>query len=149
LCIFKFHAPSGTQMELGFFWRNNFPLEGIWGEEAHEWVNKDQTSLGGAGPSSSCTTSAHLAVVALKSSILISDWRGWPKKPYIKTPRGVLVRRQRRNTKPWNRGCTYEDWRGKCCRSRPRSLLQPLQHHQHRQHNEERVVHLCTMGLWQ
>jgi hypothetical protein len=29
LCIFKFHAPSGTQMELGFFWRNNFPLEGI------------------------------------------------------------------------------------------------------------------------
>jgi hypothetical protein len=29
LCIFKFHKPSKTQMELGFFWCNNFPLEGI------------------------------------------------------------------------------------------------------------------------
>jgi hypothetical protein len=30
-----------------------------------------------------------------------------------------------------------------------RSLLQPLRHHQHRQHDEEGVVHLWTMGLWQ
>jgi hypothetical protein len=24
-CIFKFQGPFGTQMELGFFWRNYFP----------------------------------------------------------------------------------------------------------------------------
>jgi hypothetical protein len=29
VCIFKFHGPFGTQTELGFFWRNNFLLEGI------------------------------------------------------------------------------------------------------------------------
>jgi hypothetical protein len=28
-------------------------------------------------------------------------------------------------------------------------LLQPLQHHQHRHHDEEGVVHIWTMGLWQ
>jgi hypothetical protein len=26
LCIFKFQGPSGTQTELGFFWRNYFSL---------------------------------------------------------------------------------------------------------------------------
>jgi hypothetical protein len=32
-----------------------------------------------------------------------------------------------------NRGCSSEVWRGKCCRSRPRSLVHPLrrQHHHH------------------
>jgi hypothetical protein len=35
-----------------------------------------------------------------------------------------------------------KDWRGKRCRGRPRLLLQPLRHHQHRHHNEEGVVHL-------
>jgi hypothetical protein len=82
-------------------------------------------------------------------SVLIPGWRGQPKNPYIKTPWGVLMKGRWRNTKPRNRGCTCEDWRGKRCRIHPRLLLQPLQHHKHRHHDKEGVVHLWTMGLWQ
>jgi hypothetical protein len=67
----------------------------------------------------------------------------------MKTPQGVLSSRQRRNIKPQSRGCSNEDWRGKHCQSRPRLLLQPLQQHQHHQHDKEGVVHLWTMDLWQ
>jgi hypothetical protein len=47
----------------------------------------------------------------------------------LKTPIYIPPGRSRSdstNMKHWNRGCSSEDWRGKRCRSRPRSLLHPL-----------------------
>jgi hypothetical protein len=148
LHIFKFQGPSRTQTK-DFSGITIFTWEPTWEEEAHEWANKAQTSTGGTGPRPGRATWSRLTYVALMSFIFIPNWPSWCKKSYVKTPRGVPSRRWWKNMKPRNRGCTCEDWRGKRCRSHPWSLLQPLQHHQHRHHDEEGEVHLWTMSLWQ
>jgi hypothetical protein len=114
-----------------------FPGATTWEEEAHEWATGAQMSTGGAGPGGHATQ-PRLPLEAPILSIFVPDWPSWPKKFYIKTPWGVHSRRRWRNTKP----------RVKHCRSHLRSLLQPLQHHQHCHHDEEGVVHLWAMSLW-
>jgi hypothetical protein len=136
LCIFKFQGLSRTQMELGFFGRYYFSLGtnlrkrstwvSLWGPNETRWH----------GPRA---TEARLSLVAPMQNVLISDWHGWPKNPYVKTPWDILMRRRWRNTTPWNRGYTCEDWREKHCQSYSRSLLQHLQH---LHHDEEGAIHL-------
>jgi hypothetical protein len=139
--FFKFRGPSGTLTEIGLFWHYYFSRrKSMRRRSAREGHCEAQTSTGGVGPRPGHATLARFCLEPPMPSIMISDWWALPKNPYIKTPWGLLARRRRRNTKPQNRGWTCEDW-GRF-RSHPRSLLQDLQHHQHRHHDEEGVVHL-------
>jgi hypothetical protein len=148
LCILTFQGPFGTQIDQVFFGCSYFYLR----------INLRWRSMRGGhhGPNETRWHVPHLWLRHLRMfgpwtlmpSVSVLEFSVWPKKFYRKTPRDVLMRRRQRNMKPRNRGCSSKDWRGKHSQSHLRSLLQPLQHHQYRQHDEEGVVYLWTMGLW-
>jgi hypothetical protein len=83
LYIFNFHEPSRTKIELEFFWRDYF--------SRNKNKRRISTWVGQQGPNEYCwrgpilgrATWSLFHLDALISSILISDWRGWPKNPYI------------------------------------------------------------------
>jgi hypothetical protein len=146
LYIFTFQRPSGTQIN----WQRLF-MAWIFSHEKQLERNKYESGPPGL----------KWAQVARDLVLAVPPCLVWPSflrcrssllhiaqvdlKVLYKDPRSVLARRQRRNMKLRNSGYSSEDWRGKCCQSCPRSLLQPLQHHQHRHHDEEGLVHLWTM----
>jgi hypothetical protein len=68
-------------------------------KEVNEVGYEAQTSIGGAAPRLGRATRCHLAVEAPMLSIFISYCSAWPQNDYIKSLRGVLVRRQRRKMK--------------------------------------------------
>jgi hypothetical protein len=100
------------------------------------------------GPTPGHATHARLPLERPMSSMLILDWRAWPTNNYIKTPEPFSEEAAEKHT---NHEIDAELQRleGEHWRSRTRSHLHPLQHHQHRHHDEEGVVHLWTMDLWQ
>jgi hypothetical protein len=114
---------------------NILPREEPGGEEVNETRPRGQTSIGGMGPWPGRATHNCLGLEPPLPLIFVSRRSAWPKNTYIKTPSTITIRRRQRNTKHRNRGCSSKDWRGKRCRSHPRSLLYPLrcQHHHHRQ----------------
>jgi hypothetical protein len=106
-------------------------------QEVNEGGHEAQTILGGTGPWRSRATQVRLVLEPPMSSMFVSDCSAWPKNAYIKTPQGVLSRRGWTNTKLRNIGYSSKDRREKHCRSHLQSLLQPLQHQQHRHHHVE------------
>jgi hypothetical protein len=98
--------------------------------------------LGRMGPTRS-------PLVAPMSSIFVPMDSSWPKTDYIKGPPTGHKGERHQNTKTRNRSLGDEDRRGKtparCCRCD----LHPLQWLYLCHHDEEGVVHLWTMGLWQ
>jgi hypothetical protein len=133
-CVFwHFRNLPELQLTWDFLFVNIWSQEAPRAQEVNEVGHEAQKSTCGMVTMPDHTTYACLALEPPMSSVFISYRLAWPKNVYRKTPQSVLVRRWWRNTKPRNRGCFSEDWRGKHCRSCPRSLLQPLQHHQHHQ----------------
>jgi hypothetical protein len=126
---------------------NILPREAPRGEEVNKMRPRGQTSTGGEGPWPGRATYTHLGLEPPLPSIFVSRRSTWPKNVYIKTPSTTAIRRRQRNMKHRNRGYSSKDWRGKRCRSRPRSLLHPPRSQHHHQRYEEGVVHLWTMGL--
>jgi hypothetical protein len=119
-CVF-WHFRNLPELQLTW----DFSFVNIWSQEApraqevNEVGHEAQKSTCGMVTMPDHTTYACLALEPPMSSVFISYRLAWPKNVYRKTPRSVLVRRCWRNTKPRNRGCFSEDWRGKHCRSRP------------------------------
>jgi hypothetical protein len=148
-CVFlRFRDLPGLKLTWDCLGVNILPWEEPGAQEVNEGGHEAHLSTGGAGSQPGHATHARLSLQTLMLSISVSTCSAWPKNAYIKTPSTIAIRRQWRNMKYRNRSYSSEDWRGKCYRSRLRTLLHPLrcQHHHHR--HGEWVVHLCTMGLW-
>jgi hypothetical protein len=139
---------SELKLTRDFLGVNILSREAAMDQEINERGHGAQTRLGGAGPRPSHATQVHLDLRPPMSSIFILDQSAWPQNAYIKTPRGVPLRRRRRKTKQRNRGCSMKIWGGNAAIA-ARPLLQPLWNHQHHHHDEDGVVHLWTMGLRQ
>jgi hypothetical protein len=106
-------------------------------------------STGGICPSVGRATHARLALVPQMSFVFALDWSAWPKKSYIKTPHKAFSKGVGRETRKHETEAVPVKIGGGTQPELPQSLLQTLQHHKHRHHDDEGVVHLWTMGLWQ
>jgi hypothetical protein len=119
-CVFWwFRDFPKPKLSENFYGVNIFTWEPTWDKEAHEWATKAKTSTCSTGPLLGRTTRCRLVLEPSMSSIFAPDQFSWCKKSYINTPQGVPSKRRQKNTKPWSRGCTCEDWRGKRCQNCP------------------------------
>jgi hypothetical protein len=144
-----FRDPAGVQITSNFA-GTSFSMEQDFGEkEVQQRRSEEETGmahiarcLGHVGP-----TRCHL--VAPMSSIFVSLDSSWPKTDYIKGPPAGRERERHQNIETWNRSQGDRRLEGKTLAGCCWCDLHPLQRLYLHHHDEEGVVHLWTMGLWQ
>jgi hypothetical protein len=130
------------------FWSVNILSREVPGEEEVNNMPRGRTSPGGAVPLLGRATHGCSGLEPPTPSIFVPTCSAFPKNAYIHTPWTITIRGSGETRNTEIEAIPAKIGGGKCCRSRPQSLIHPLwrQHHHHR--HEEGVVHLFTMGLW-
>jgi hypothetical protein len=92
---------------------------------------------------------ARWRLVAPMLLIFVSMDSSWPKTNYIKGAHAGSEEEHRQNIETRNRSLGDQRSEGKTSVGRCQCDLHPLQRLYLHHHDEEGVVHLWTMGLWQ
>jgi hypothetical protein len=86
-CVFwRLRDLSEIKLAWEFLGVNILLWEAFGAQEVNEGGHEVQMGIGGAGPRPSHTTQPCLVLEPPMLSVFISDWSGWPKNAYIKTP---------------------------------------------------------------
>jgi hypothetical protein len=144
-----FRDPNGVQITWNFAGAS-FSMEQDFGaKEVQEGSHEGQTSMAHAARFLGRMGPARSPLVAPMPSVFIPMDSSWPKIDYKK---GALAGREgerRRNTETRNMSLGDRRSEGKTPAGRCRCDLHPLRWPYLHHHDEEGVVHLWTMGLWQ